>query len=279
VPEGTPGAEAGETPMISHGRQSMTATMADRLERFQSDGFTLRCGAGRGINGEIDVCAMQAVAWLAGEPNTDRPECACPVIGRYVIRLNDSRLFDGYRDTLKPYLPKIIGTRSTQAIERRRAFIAADFAVRSLAPTALRALKREEWAAQLEAAPQIVDRSTGCEALSVAREVRSAADAAIAAYAAAAADADAAAYAYAYAAAAAAAAAYADAYAYAYAYAAAYADAYAAAAAAAAVAVAAYAYAYADEAAAAAAAAAAYAALRAKSLECLDAMILVGAPE
>jgi hypothetical protein len=82
----------------------------ERLERFLNDDFHLILGSGKGVNGEADVCAMQAVAWLAGEPNTDSPLCACPVIRRYVIRLNDSRLFSRHRDLLKPYAIRIVGT-------------------------------------------------------------------------------------------------------------------------------------------------------------------------
>ena len=35
------------------------------------------------------ACVMEAVAYVAGEPWTDRPECACPVISVLLRRWND----------------------------------------------------------------------------------------------------------------------------------------------------------------------------------------------
>lgn len=36
-----------------------------------------------------DMCVMEAVAYLAGEPWSDRPECASPVIGAFLRSWND----------------------------------------------------------------------------------------------------------------------------------------------------------------------------------------------
>src|ERR1700677_531467 len=235
----------------------MTAVLQDRLERFLAPNIHLRSGSGNGINGDFDACVMQAVDWLAGgDGKTDSPECAARSITRFCIRLNDSPLFAEHRDLLKPYAAKIVGTRGPWQNEVQRAYIAADFAVRTAAPMWFRALSTivkpelkaqfEDFAARCEGVAPIRDAATANAARGVANEVRRAADAA------------------AYAAADAAASAYADAYAYAAADAAAYAaaSAYAAADAAAAAAAAAAAYAAADAAASAyaAAAAAAYAA-------------------
>ena len=251
--------------------------LPDRLERFNRPEFTLRSGTGKGVNGYVDVCAMQAVSWLAGYTNfSDSPLCVCPVIRHYIIRLNDSWLFDGkHRGELKPFLPRTIGTIGSGELSRQRGFIATDFAVRRFAPMWMRFLKREDWAAELEAVGPVTDRGSATLAQDVARKIKAAADADAdaaayaAAYAAAAADAAAAAYAAAYAAAAVAAAAYAATTAYAYAYAAT--TAYAAAAACAAAAAAAAVDADAD--AAAAAYAEFLASLRSAALECLEAMI------
>ena len=51
--------------------------------------FHLRKGAGRGdpANG---LCFMETAAYIMGEPITDHPECACPVLTSYGIFLNDS---------------------------------------------------------------------------------------------------------------------------------------------------------------------------------------------
>ena len=233
-----------------------------RLKRFKAKAVHLRKGTGKGANGTIDVCVMQAVDWLAGGAGiADHPECAARSLAAYCIRLNDSPLFEKHRDLLKPYAPKLVGTVAGVAVERKRAFIAADYAVRVFAPIWLRALGYAEHADKLAACATIIDKDSALAAQAVAR------DAADAAYAAATAAADAATTAYAAYAAADAATAAADAATAAYAATAAADAAYAATAAA-------------D--AAADAYAAAYAALkkhgaelRKKALECLDKMIAV----
>jgi len=135
---------------------------------------------------ESGLCAMEAVAWLAGEPHSDHPACTCPVIARYVIRLND-RMRDDERQRLKAYLPRLIGTRATPEVERRRMFVFADWAVRKIAPIALRARGRAELAEKLEAVAEINSEETAEAGRAVARTAYAAA------YAAAAAAADAAA--------------------------------------------------------------------------------------
>src|SRR5690606_8813913 len=39
---------------------------------------------------EDGVCAMELVAWIAGEPHSDAPRCACPVLTAFVTHLNDT---------------------------------------------------------------------------------------------------------------------------------------------------------------------------------------------
>lgn len=186
----------------------MKTILTDRLERFLADDIHLIKGGGNGANGTIDVCVMQAVDWLAGgNGKNDCPDCASRSVGRFAMRLNDSLLFENHRDLLKPYAEKIVGTKASADIERQRAFIAADYAVRVFAPLWMRALGKEEWAKELEAVVPVINRVTSTAARDATRKVR--ADAAYAAYADDAYDAAAAAYAAAYAAAAAADAAYA----------------------------------------------------------------------
>ncbi len=141
------------------------------------------------------LCALEAVAWLAKEKHSDAPQCACPVVAAFVRRLNDRIPDDAMRTRLLgPLLPLIVGSRSTPEVERRRMFIAVDFAVRDAAASALdlRAATKVH-AATLRALPEIVDQPTARNAAEVTKVVRSAADAA--AYAAAYAAAAAAAYA------------------------------------------------------------------------------------
>jgi hypothetical protein len=198
---------------------------------------------GSHTNPEDGRCAMEWVAFIAGEPHTDQPACVDVALRRFGVGLNDN-LPDDLRQQLRPYLARMIGT-ADDGRTQERLYLLADWAIRHAAAAAQDAVGRTDLGDRLRAIPSIVDKSSAKSAEEVAREVH--ADAYAAAYAAA----DAAA-------AAAAAYAYADA-AYA-AYAAAAAAAYAAAAYAAYAAAAAAAYAAAAYAAYAAAAAAAYAA-------------------
>ena len=63
---------------------------------------------------------MSLVALLAGERHTDRPKVACPVIATFAIKINDGIDCDA-RQTLKPFAPRIIGTRD--GLARRRAWV------------------------------------------------------------------------------------------------------------------------------------------------------------
>jgi len=177
--------------------------------------ITLSHGAHR--SRDAGTCAMEAVAWLAGEPHSDSPACTCSVVAAFVRRMNDWLRDDEERTRyLRPLLPVLIGTRTdSREVMQRRAYLAADWAVRTCVPMLFRALGRDEWAARLEACAPVVDRETALAARDVARKFRAAAAAYAAAAAAAAAEATAAATAAApeFAAAAAAAAAYAAAYA------------------------------------------------------------------
>ena len=79
--------------------------------------FHLRKGAGRGdpANG---LCFMETAAYIMGEPITDHPECACPVLTSYGIFLNDS-MPDDARQRLLPLAVAVAGTRSPDHMKRR----------------------------------------------------------------------------------------------------------------------------------------------------------------
>lgn len=97
-----------------------TKTLADdQLDRLAS---VTMLQAGSHATKQQLMCVMEAVAYVAGEEWSDRPVCACPIITRAAIRLNDSILSNVVRDQLlRPLIPLLIGTRSTPAVERRRA--------------------------------------------------------------------------------------------------------------------------------------------------------------
>jgi hypothetical protein len=84
---------------------------------------------------EQAVCAMEAVAWLAGEPHSDDPQCACPVIGAFMRSWNDAIRTDEKRNALlKPLLPLLVGSRSTPEVELKRSYLAFDWLARVQAP-------------------------------------------------------------------------------------------------------------------------------------------------
>jgi hypothetical protein len=80
-------------------------------------------------------CAMEAVAYLAGERWSDSPQCACPVIASFMRAWNDGLLTDEDRNRLlKPLVPLVVGTRADTATEERRAFMAMDWLIRVHTP-------------------------------------------------------------------------------------------------------------------------------------------------
>jgi hypothetical protein len=102
------------------------------------------------------ACVMEAVAFVAGEPWSDHPQCACPVIGTFLRSWNDS-LPDAERDTLlRPFITKLVGTRATPEIELRRSLMCADWLIRTHTPAWLRLAKLEAQAASLESLPEII---------------------------------------------------------------------------------------------------------------------------
>lgn len=68
----------------------------------------------RGVHAkrEDGVCAMEMVAWMAGEAHSDRPTCASGVVGEFIRRWNDSLLSDQDREILRPILPLVIDSRT-----------------------------------------------------------------------------------------------------------------------------------------------------------------------
>lgn len=127
---------------------------------------------------EGKACVMEAAAMFAGERWGDRAECVCPVIAATVRPLNDA-MPDTLRDALlRPLIPMLVGTRSTPDVERRRAYIAADYAVREAASAALRAVGLHAEADRLAALAEIVDVGTAQAATAAAWTAATAATAA-----------------------------------------------------------------------------------------------------
>ena len=121
-------------------------------------------------------CAMELVAWLAGEPHTDAPECTSPVLGAFVRRWNDGLADDEARALLlRPFLPRLVDTRGSHDIEEQRAWLATDWLVRVCAPAFLRLTPSlREHASALAELPPVLS----CDSHADSREVIDAAGAA-----------------------------------------------------------------------------------------------------
>lgn len=122
--------------------------------------------------GDRDMCLMEAVAFFAGEPWSDHPACASPVVSRFMQAWNDS-LSDEDRDRLLPasvWVPRLVGSRSDDATEERRAFLALDWLVRVHTPAWLDLVPElAEHAATLRGLPEVADAASA-EAASIASE-------------------------------------------------------------------------------------------------------------
>ena len=117
---------------------------------------TLNHGAHRSISD--GMCAMEAAAYVAGEPWSDHPECVCPVLASFMRTWNDGLPSDADRTRLLlPLVPKLIGTRSTKAVEQRRATMAADWLIRTHTVAWLRLAKLDAQADMLAELPEITD--------------------------------------------------------------------------------------------------------------------------
>ena len=84
---------------------------------------------------DAGMCAMEAVAFLAGEPHSDAPQCTCPVIAAFVRFWNDGLPSDEDRvRLLGPLLTEILDTRGSEALAERRSLMAFDWLVRVQTP-------------------------------------------------------------------------------------------------------------------------------------------------
>ena len=116
-------------------------------------------------------CVMEAVAFVAGEPWSDHPACACPIITSLLIRWNDRLPNNAERDRLlKHFIPRIVGTRNP-AVEMKRAIMIGDWTVRTVIPELLRLLKRNKEADELAALPEISSAAKLVEGLARALDL------------------------------------------------------------------------------------------------------------
>ena len=101
------------------------------------------------------VCVMEAVAWFANEPHSDHPQCASKVLTAFLMSLNDA-WDDEHRQTLKQYIPRVVGTNTGAADDARRAWMCTDWLVRTYTPAWLRLAGLNAQAELLTSLPELV---------------------------------------------------------------------------------------------------------------------------
>ena len=108
----------------------MVGIVQERLNALNAGAFRLDSGS----HGKFETghCAMEVVAWLAGEGHTDAPECASPVLRSFTISLNDQ--WDAtQRQKLIPFLPRMVGTAG-DGQDEARSYLALDWLIRTYTP-------------------------------------------------------------------------------------------------------------------------------------------------
>ena len=95
------------------------------------------CGLAASSDPRDGACTMDAVSWFAYGRLGDHPECASPVLTRYVILGQDAMPHD-VRQRLKPFIFRLIGSRDPAA-ENARMRILVLAAARRFAPLTLEA--------------------------------------------------------------------------------------------------------------------------------------------
>lgn len=81
---------------------------------------TVRLARGKHSSPDSGACVMELVSMLAGEPFSDRPKTACPVIASFLRSYNDA-VDDERRQDLYALASEVVGTRASAAVEHARA--------------------------------------------------------------------------------------------------------------------------------------------------------------
>ena len=69
-----------------------------------------------------DGCLMDAARWIVYREIGDNPECACPIIRAYAIRINDM-LPDDERQRLKRFILRVVGNRDPESEQARAEYL------------------------------------------------------------------------------------------------------------------------------------------------------------
>jgi hypothetical protein len=108
----------------------------------------VRLKRGRHRHPTDGVCAMELVAWMAGEKHTDRPWSASPVIAEFTRSLNDA-LDGAQRQRLGALAARMVGSRGTPVQELARVQLLWDWMITTSLPAWLDAAGRDDLAANV----------------------------------------------------------------------------------------------------------------------------------
>ena len=110
-------------------QSSVMSVDRDRLAEIGA----LRLGKGAHESFASGAGVMEAVAYIAGEPFSDHPWCASPVLGALLRAWNDC-LDDETRQRLKPYAARLVGTAGSEDDEERRREMLWEWVLGTLVP-------------------------------------------------------------------------------------------------------------------------------------------------
>ena len=162
---------------------------------------------GEGVgDGKTTACVMAQAATIDAlrkgktlDAPTDEMECACPVLRRIAIRLNDTRWWKNNverTEHLRPLIPLLLDSKGDETLTDKRVFFAADHAVRDLTPVRLEFIAKNtknenvkqdclDGAKKLRGLSRIKDKASALKASEVCRKLRAYASADAYAYASA----------------------------------------------------------------------------------------------
>ena len=81
---------------------------------------TIKISKGRHASPDDGACVMELASMLAGEPFSDHPKSACPVISSFLRTYNDS-VDDDRRQALYAIAAQVVGSRRRKEVARARA--------------------------------------------------------------------------------------------------------------------------------------------------------------
>jgi len=121
-------------------------------------------------NFDQGMCVMEASAWLAHEPWSDKPLCVSPVVGAF-LRLWNDQLDATTRQKLKPYAARVVGTAG-DGHDEWRGWLCVDWLARTNLPMWLDLAGFDKHATAVRSLAEIVDDASA----EAARPILSAAE-------------------------------------------------------------------------------------------------------